>query len=139
MCAEVLNDSYLRLQALTSHTHTHTESQLTYTRTHTNSPIARCSLWPKHWSLVQLLMEIAFTMFDPLSVVIHAIFSSSKLQDARASFSPCAKISPLWSSGKKEVCRHLLFMVKSIAMKWTVRLMYGYIVRLDHKSVVAEK
>ncbi len=104
-----------------------------------SSPIARCSLWPKHWSLVQLFREAAFTMFAPLSVVMHTIFSSSKLQESRLSFSPCASSSPVWSAGKNAVCRQRLFTLKSLVMKCTVKLKYGSMVRLDHRSVVAAK
>ena len=50
--------------------------------------MARCSLWPKHWSLTQWLSSVAFTTFDPLSVVMQASCSSRKFQLVKASRSP---------------------------------------------------
>ena len=49
-----------------------------------------------------------------------------------ASFNACARASPVWSSGKKAVCKHRLLIVKSGAIKLTVMLKYGSMVRLDH-------
>ena len=49
------------------------------------------------------------------------------------------KHQPVWSSGKKDVCRQMFSSFHSSVIKCTVKLMYGCIVRLDHRSVVAEK
>ncbi len=46
--------------------------------------------------------------------------------------------SAVWLSGVTEVCRHLLFSFHSLVIKWTVRLMNGVMVTLDHMSVVVE-
>lgn len=73
------------------------------------------------------------------NVVIQTRFFSSNFQFMRASFNPCAKPSPVWSSGKNPVCRHRLFISKSSLMKWNVMLMYGSIALLDHKSEVPAK
>lgn len=83
---------------------------------HLYSPIARWSLWPKHWSQVQLFREAAFTTLAPLSVVMQTSRSSCKLQEAIASLRPWAIDFPVWSCGKKDVCKHRLCIAKSSSM-----------------------
>lgn len=101
--------------------------------------MARWSLCPKHWSLLQLFSWAAFTMLAPLSVVRATCLSSPSLQESSASLKPCAIISPVWSFGKYDVCKQWLRNSQSSVMKCTVMLRYGSIVRLDHRSVVVEK
>ena len=103
------------------------------------SPIARCSLCPKHWSLRHPLTSAANFMLAALSVVMQTSFPSFNPHSSRASLSPWAMLCPVWSSGMNAVWRHLTLQVNSVSMKCTVRLIYGSIVRLHQRSVVAAK
>lgn len=95
--------------------------------------------WPKHCNRVHLLSEAALTIFAPLSVVMHTCLLSFRPHQISASVRFCAINSPVWSSGKYAVSKHLLFRFQSPSMKCTLKLMYGSHVRLVHMSVVVAK
>ena len=97
---------------------------------------ARFRLCPKQLNQGHPRFRTAALMLAPLSVVRQETLSKLNYHSRRASCRASAKLTAVWSSGKKLVWRHFDTSFQSWSIKCTVSDIYGAIVALDHKSVV---